>query len=323
MGNYGIGSMLGVIGTNRNLAHSCIAVFIMMTQHYFIWLLTGLLASGGFFNSAVVIAAGSNTLPIALWRQSPPTYKISPPQLRQSRIDDPEISLLNYCQAAARGQVSAYYELGWLYFTGHGVARHPERAVGWLTQAAAAGDLQAKHLLKLLTGIKPQADSTCERLLRPPPLPVVPRITAAPERVVEIETLVRRFAPHFNLHPELVMAVIAIESNFNPHAESPAGAQGLMQLMPATAARFGVTNVWDAKSNLIGGMMYLSWLLRRYHGAIELALAAYNAGEGAVDQYAGIPPYTETRNYVARITRQFNQVTGGANALTKSPLPTP
>ncbi|MBB1127133.1 lytic transglycosylase domain-containing protein [Thiospirillum jenense] len=286
-------------------------------QHHFIWFLTGLLASWSIVINNPVVAAEARGLPIALWRQAPPSYKISPPVRQPSRSNDIETTLLTYCRAAARGQASAYYELGWLYFSGHGVARHPERAAGWLTRAAAAGDHQAKHLLKLLVGIQPQADTTCERLLYPPPLPTIPRITAAPERVVQIETLVRTFAPHFNLHPELVMAVIAIESNFNPRAESPAGAQGLMQLMPATAARFGVTDVWDAKSNLIGGMMYLSWLLRRYHGAIELALAAYNAGEGAVDQYAGIPPYTETRNYVARITRQFNQVTGGASALIK------
>lgn len=101
----------------------------------------------------------------------------------------------------------------------------------------------------------------------------------------------------------LLRAVAHAESAFVPDAISRAGAQGLMQLMPATAKRFGVRNTLDAQQNIFGGASYLAWLLRRYPGDLTRAVAAYNAGEGAVDKYKGIPPYAETRQYVKRVAQ--------------------
>jgi len=100
--------------------------------------------------------------------------------------------------------------------------------------------------------------------------------------------------------PGLVEALVRVESNYDPFAVSPKGAMGLMQLMPRTAERFQVTNAFDPRQNLEGGTRYLSELLTRY-GEARLALAAYNAGEQAVDRYQGVPPYHETRQYVGRI----------------------
>ena len=99
----------------------------------------------------------------------------------------------------------------------------------------------------------------------------------------------------------IVRAIIHAESAFNPNALSRVGAQGLMQLMPATARRFGVSNSFDASQNIGGGVKYLAWLLKRFNGNLTLAAAGYNAGEGAVDKYKGVPPYSETQRYVQRV----------------------
>jgi soluble lytic murein transglycosylase-like protein len=99
--------------------------------------------------------------------------------------------------------------------------------------------------------------------------------------------------------------VICAESNYNARAVSPKGAQGLMQLIPATARRFGVTNVFDAKDNILGGVRYLKFLLDYYNNDYMKAIAAYNAGEGAVDRFHGVPPYAETQNYVTRVAQNL------------------
>jgi soluble lytic murein transglycosylase-like protein len=99
----------------------------------------------------------------------------------------------------------------------------------------------------------------------------------------------------------LLAAVAKIESNFNPFAISPRGACGILQLMPATAKRFGVKSVFDVEQNIEGGAAYLRFLLDRFGGRVDLALAGYNAGEGAVDRHHGIPPFAETQWYVIKV----------------------
>ena len=107
---------------------------------------------------------------------------------------------------------------------------------------------------------------------------------------------------------ELILAVIAVESCFQRKAVSPAGAEGLMQLMPDTADRFGVTNSFNAKQNVMAGSKYLKWLLKRFGGNLKFALAGYNAGEGRVDQYKGIPPFRETQKYVKNVIAIYNRL---------------
>ena len=111
--------------------------------------------------------------------------------------------------------------------------------------------------------------------------------------------------------PELVASVIAVESNFNPNAVSWKSARGLMQLMPETAARFGVTNVFDPAQNIDAGTRYLKELLLRYNGDLALALAAYNAGPERVTQFRAAPPYRETQNYIRRVTEKYRRVASG------------
>lgn len=108
-------------------------------------------------------------------------------------------------------------------------------------------------------------------------------------------------AREFGVEEAVVRAIIHAESAYNPTALSRAGAQGLMQLMPPTARRFGVTDSYDAAQNIRGGVQYLSWLLKRFNGNLTLAAAGYNAGEGAVDRHGGVPPYSETQYYVKRV----------------------
>jgi soluble lytic murein transglycosylase-like protein len=112
---------------------------------------------------------------------------------------------------------------------------------------------------------------------------------------------VKAAATEFGVEEAIIRAVMHAESAFNPNALSRVGAQGLMQLMPATADRFGVTNAFDPSQNIRGGVRYLAWLLKRFNGDLTLAAAGYNAGEGAVDRHKGVPPYNETRRYVERV----------------------
>jgi soluble lytic murein transglycosylase-like protein len=120
-------------------------------------------------------------------------------------------------------------------------------------------------------------------------------------RAEQFEALIAASAAQHNVRPDLVRAVIQAESAFNPLARSHKGAMGLMQLMPATAAELGVDDPYDPAQNIQGGVAYLRALLEQYSHDEELALAAYNAGPGAVDRYDGVPPYRETRNYIERI----------------------
>jgi soluble lytic murein transglycosylase-like protein len=117
----------------------------------------------------------------------------------------------------------------------------------------------------------------------------------------DIRRIVERLAPQSGLEIKLVMAVIAAESAFDPRAVSPRNARGLMQLMPETAERFGVQDPFDAEDNIRGGTIYLHWLLTQFDGDLDLALAAYNAGEGAVAAYGAVPPFDETIVYISRV----------------------
>jgi soluble lytic murein transglycosylase-like protein len=205
-----------------------------------------------------------------------------------------------YCAAALRGDRNAQFELGYIYAIGRGVRRDDALAAAWFRKAAAQGVPQARNWLRLLR-VKSKAHAVCRdnsslhfgSVANPAKGPIV--------------KLVRSLAPQYHLNPNLVLAVVAAESNFDPSARSDKNAQGLMQLIPATAERFGVQDAWDPEQNLRGGMAYLRWLLHRFDGNVSLALAGYNAGEEAVERYKGIPPYQETRDYVDRIAGWLNR----------------
>lgn len=131
----------------------------------------------------------------------------------------------------------------------------------------------------------------------------ISKVSAA-ERA-RIDRMIDLWAPSYALDPRLVKAVVEVESSYQLDARSRKNAQGLMQLIPATAARFGVANPWNAEQNLRGGMAYLNWLMGQFEGNVPLVLAAYNAGENAVTKYSGIPPFIETRQYVAKVRQRY------------------
>jgi len=207
-----------------------------------------------------------------------------------------------YCKAARKGDVEAKFQLGQIYAFGRGIKQDRELAAAWLYQAAQGKERRAETMLKLLkVSGKPKRTADC-----PMGTGNSTRFASRPHPASgEVARMVRAMAPKYRLDPNLVLAVVEVESGFNPKALSPKNAQGLMQLIPATAERFGVADVWDPEQNLRGGMAYLRWLLDRFDGDIKLALAGYNAGEKAVERHGGVPPYEETRSYVKRIMRRL------------------
>jgi soluble lytic murein transglycosylase-like protein len=167
------------------------------------------------------------------------------------------------------------------------------------------------------------------------PTPVAKPAAAAPQsaaRPLDLNEVILAASDTYRLDPDLVNSVIRAESGFNIRAVSPKGAQGLMQLMPQTATQLGVSNAFDPQANVEGGARYLRELLERYNFDLIKALAAYNAGPQRVEQYGGVPPYYETKAYVARIVRDFNkkklaaksaaQAAASKNA-EKKPAPSP
>lgn len=218
-----------------------------------------------------------------------------------------------YCEAARDGDPEAQYSLGWMYANGRGVPRDDAVAASFFALAAAAGHAGA---LKVQSYMGEERGRLPGCMHRPDPTPVpgdqaetavVDPFADMPEWKQKIAQQVSRIAPRYAVDTRLALAVIAVESNFEPGARSAKNAQGLMQLIPETAARFNVRNSFDIDDNVRGGLAYLRWLLAYYKGYIVLAAAAYNAGEAVVDRYQGIPPYPETREYVRQVLRLYGK----------------
>ena len=258
---------------------------------------------------------------------------------------DPVRAAQFYCRAARYGDAESQYSLAWMLTNARGIERDEAQAAHLFAAAAEQGHPQAQNMaVKLGTPLgpppaclqQPESDAVAKA---PPALvaPVPPRTAArpgqrpgaaglppagapaaavppgtlppppppanAPEAIVRFVQLV---APEYQLQPHVVLAVMEKESNFDPLAVSPKNAQGLMQLIPDTAARFKVRRLTDPAQNIRGGMAYLRWLMAYFEGDLPMVLAAYNAGERAVERYRGVPPYAETRMYVRRILAAIN-----------------
>ena len=252
---------------------------------------------------------------------------------------DRSVSLL--CRAASQGHMDAAYQLGRIYLTGIGAPMDPDMGAAWLRRASSRGHAGATSMLRTIGPTMAVAAPTCAGRAVPaappragagfapepggyaggyasaampgaamPASPLfrdVPPVRGPADAPADVVAIVNRHAGTMGLDPDLVLAVMRVESRYRPDAVSPKKAAGLMQLMPATARRFGVADVFDPEDNILGGMRYLRWLLNTFQGDVTKAVAAYNAGEGAVEQHNGVPPYAETREYVERIRAVYDR----------------
>jgi len=208
-------------------------------------------------------------------------------------------AFLAECELAEKGDPDAAYGIARRFLFGKGVARDKRVGMAWLRAAASRGHKEARRLVAYVPGGMGHVRPWC----RPGAVPS--RGLAAPP--AEVVKIVRTMAPAYGLDPRLVLAVIQVESAFRTDAVSPKEAAGLMQLIPETAERFAVRDVFSPEDNIRGGMKYLRWLLAYFRGDVTLALAGYNAGEGAVDRHRGVPPYAETQSYIQLVRRLYPQ----------------
>lgn len=215
---------------------------------------------------------------------------------------NPKKAIQWYCKAAVKGSSNAQVNLAWMLLNARGIEKDDALAVRWFKAAAKSGDQYAQQMLSRLDQNLQTGKSIC--IVLPTPYWETKKCSKSCRKVVEI---VNDIAPGHNIEPRLILAIIQQESNFKSKAVSHKGAQGLMQLIPTTAKRFGVKNAFDVKQNITGGTRYLAWLLKKYQGNVAFALAGYNAGENAVARYNGIPPYKETQNYVKRIMKVYGK----------------
>ncbi len=246
------------------------------------------------------------------WSDEPPALaRLLESGFKAEAGRQPGIAAAHYCAAARDGSVEGQYRLGRLFLMGQGVARDNQIATTLLSIAAQRGHEKARSLVGelpagerlpdcLVNGTAPQliAADSYEAV----PHEVVERfVKALPADKRRNAQLVQKLAPRFQIDPRLALAIVRTESNFDASARSPKNALGLMQLIPGTAERFGVRDALDPEQNIRGGLAYLRVLLGQFKGDVALAAAAYNAGEGNVARYKGIPPFAETQEYVRRV----------------------
>lgn len=260
----------------------------------------------------------------ALWRTQAQAYE------NGEGVDrDAALAAAMYCKAARLGDAASQFNLGWMYANGRGVDRSDATAAFFFHAAAEQGWEQAVRMLATVGG-PPNYVPDCMRDPDPPkppprtgtrqarlPAPLVVPPSAPPH----IVALVKEMAPTYRVDPQLVLSIIEAESNFDPIAVSPRNAKGLMQMIPETLERFGVRSPYDPRQSIRGGMQYLRWLLAYFEGDVALVAAAYNAGEGTVNRYRGVPPYAETRAYVQRILGRMNDVVLPFDASVTEPSP--
>lgn len=215
-----------------------------------------------------------------------------------------------YCEASRQGSAEAQYRLGMLYAVGKGVPMNRNLAAAMFAAASAHGHYESQKMLETVelgsVDLPPCVVAAVDPEKAPPETTEIDSYIAnLPKNKRWVLRLVDTIAAWYKVDPKLVLSVISVESNFTTSAKSNKQAQGLMQLIPGTAERFNVKNAFNASQNIKGGVAYLRWLLAYYEGDVTLVIAAYNAGEGSVNKYKGIPPFAETRQYVKKVQARY------------------
>jgi hypothetical protein len=214
-----------------------------------------------------------------------------------------QLAIRLYCDAAITGSAEGFFRIGRILARGPQHLRNPALANAYLAQAVQMGHHGAIEYFDETVPFAP-LDGDCSKLepgLATGPFDLDGYLAGLPPARRQVAQLIRRHAARYGIDLRIALAIALAESNLNPDAVSPKNAQGVMQLIPDTQARFGVTRPFDAESNIKGGLAYLKWLKARFDGDWTLIAAAYNAGEGAVEKHGGIPPYRETQAYVTRV----------------------
>ncbi len=246
----------------------------------------------------------------------PPEVDADNPQLRalleqgwaaETGIGQPRNEYLAaglYCESARQGSAEGYYRVGLLFLDGGHLPRDMKSAAAFFSVASRLGHHASSNMLEITgppTVSTPSCVSVELAIDSSGKFDMGHYVDALPHLKRSVARLIEKLAPRYAVDVKLALAIASVESNFETLARSPRNAQGVMQLITETAMRFNVKNSFNAEQNIRGGLAYLRWLKAYFRGDMVRVIAAYNAGEKAVDKYQGIPPYHETQAYVRRV----------------------